>query len=53
MTPHDINALVSRMTTEGKSQEEIRDTVARLRGQMAPKKSEKEPPLRSHEPGST
>jgi hypothetical protein len=44
MTPYDINILVSRMTAEGKSQTEIKDTVARLRGQMAPKSEEAPPP---------
>jgi hypothetical protein len=37
---YNVNILVSRMTAEGKSQTEIKDTVARMRGQMAPKSEE-------------
>jgi len=47
---YNINILVSRMTAEGKSQAEIRDTIARLRGQMAPKSEEPPPPSGDHPP---
>jgi hypothetical protein len=37
---YNVNIIVSRMTAQGFSQTEIKDTVARLRGQMAPKSEE-------------
>jgi hypothetical protein len=37
MTPNEIDKIVSKLTAQSRTQEEIRNTVARLRGQMAPK----------------
>ena len=44
MTPYDINILVSRMTAEGKSQTEIKETIWRLQGVMAPAPKKESPP---------
>jgi hypothetical protein len=49
MTPHEINAIVSRMTAQGFSQTEIKDHIAIMQGRMAPK-SEKAPPPSDDDP---
>jgi hypothetical protein len=39
MTPNEIDKIVSKLTTEGRSQEEIRNRIAIMRGEMSDKPS--------------